>query len=239
MHIFYAPEISKTNCLPQEESYHAIRVLRLRKNALIHIVDGYGGFYEASIQIEDSSAAGVVILKEHQNYGFRNYNLHIYIGPTKHMDRFEFFIEKAVEIGVDEITPLECEHTERFKLRVDRLEKIIITAMKQSYKAFKPKLNPLTPFSSAIEVRTGINGIAHCASNSKVHIKQFLSQAKINGESNIGIFIGPEGDFSSQEIQAAENKGCIGISLGSSRLRTETAGVIACYAVNSELGSTS
>jgi 16S rRNA (uracil1498-N3)-methyltransferase len=235
MHVFYAPEISKTNCLPDDESYHAIRVLRLKKDALIYMVDGLGGFYEGTIQSQDPSATIVKIIKEQQNYNARDYRLHILLAPTKNVDRFEFFLEKAVEIGVDEITPLVCEHSERYKLRDDRLERIIISAMKQSYKAFKPRLNPLTSFSSAIESASGINGIAHCESNSKIHINKFLEKVK-EIRRDIGLFIGPEGDFSSDEIQAAENKGFIGISLGSSRLRTETAGVVACYAVHYELG---
>jgi 16S rRNA (uracil1498-N3)-methyltransferase len=240
MHVFYAPEISRTHCLPQDESYHAIRVLRLRKGSLIHVVDGFGGFYEASIITEDSSSVTLNILKEQQNFGARNFRLHLALAPTKNIDRFEFFLEKAVEIGVDEITPLSCEHSERFKLRMDRLERIVISAMKQSYKSFKPILNPVTSFSSAIEKAEGINGIAHCANNSRVHIKKFLETNKDTAASrNVNLFIGPEGDFSSEEIQAAENKGFIGISLGSSRLRTETAGVVATYAVQFEFGITS
>jgi 16S rRNA (uracil1498-N3)-methyltransferase len=239
MHVFYAPEISRTHCLPQDESYHAIRVLRLRKGTLIHIVDGIGGFYEAGIVTEDSSSVTLNILKEQQNYGARNFRLHLALAPTKNTDRFEFFLEKAVEIGVDEITPLSCEYSERFKLRMDRMDRIIISAMKQSYKAFKPILNPVTSFSSAIEIASGINGIAHCASNPRIHIKEFLETNKGRENRNVNLFIGPEGDFSSKEIQAAENKGFIGISLGSSRLRTETAGVIAAYAVQFEFGITS
>jgi len=234
MHVFYAPEISRTHCLPEDESYHAIRVLRLRKNELIYVVDGLGGFYEACIVTEDSSATSLDILKEQQNYGARDYSLHIYLAPTKNTDRFEFFLEKAVEIGVEEITPLICEHSERFKLRMDRLERIVVSAMKQSYKAFKPKLNQQTSFSSALKTLSGLNGIAHCSDKPKVHIRKFIEGAKAGGR--IGIFIGPEGDFSSNEIQAAEKEGLIGISLGSSRLRTETAGLVACYAVNYELG---
>lgn len=239
MHVFYAPEISKTSCLPQDESYHAIRVLRLRKDSLIHIVDGFGGFYEGTIRTEDSSATAVKILQEHQNYGARDYSLHLFLAPTKNTDRFEFFLEKAVEMGVDEITPMECEHSERFKLRADRLNRIVISAMKQSSKAFKPKLNPLTSFPSALEKASGRKGIAHCASNSKIHIKAFISDLGVSNERDIGIFIGPEGDFSAAEIQAAESSGCIGISLGSSRLRTETAGLVACYAVHYELDTIS
>lgn len=228
MHVFYAPEISRTNYLPKDESYHAIRVLRLRKNTIINIIDGSGGFYEALIQTEDSLATAVYITSEQQNFGARNERLHIYLAPTKNSDRFEFFLEKAVEIGVDEITPMVCEHSERFKLRTERLERIIISAMKQSFKAFKPKLNPLMPFSSALEAASGTNGIAHCANNSRVHIRKFLEDAG----KDFGIFIGPEGDFSSNEIQVAESKGFIGISLGSSRMRTETAGIVACYAAH-------
>jgi 16S rRNA (uracil1498-N3)-methyltransferase len=238
MHVFYAPEISKTLCLPNDESYHAIRVLRLRKDAVIHIIDGSGGFYEASILTEDTSATKVKLTKEQQDFGARNYRLDVFLAPTKNMDRYEYFIEKAVEIGIDEITPITCDHSERFKLRMDRLDRIIISAMKQSYKAAKPKLNALTSFSSAIDSVSGINGIAHCTEKARIHIKSFLEGEKIKRGKKIGIFIGPEGDFSSDEIKAAENKGIIGISLGSSRLRTETAGIVACYAVSHEFGIT-
>ncbi len=203
------------------------------------MVDGFGGFYEAMIQTEDPAAVALIIIKEQQNYGARNFRLHIALAPTKNTDRFEYFLEKAVEIGVDEITPLTCQHSERFKLRMDRLDRIVFSAMKQSYKAFKPKLNALTDFAIAIENAEGLNGIAHCADIPKVHIKQFLSglQNRTNElPCRINIFIGPEGDFSPEEIMAAESKGFSGISLGASRLRTETAGVIACYAVHHELG---
>jgi 16S rRNA (uracil1498-N3)-methyltransferase len=242
MHVFYAPEISKTLRLPQDESYHAIRVLRLRLGALIHVVDGSGGFYEAKIQTEDSASVALLIIKEQQNYGARNFHLHLALAPTKNTDRFEYFLEKAVEIGVDEITPITCEHSERFKLRMDRLERIVISAMKQSYKAFKPKLNALTDFSSALENVEGLNGLAHCADIPRVPIKQFLygfGHRANDLSGRINVFIGPEGDFSPDEINAAEGRGFTGISLGSSRLRTETAGVVACYAVHHELGITS
>jgi 16S rRNA (uracil1498-N3)-methyltransferase len=238
MHVFYAPHVSKTLTLPEDESYHAIRVLRLRQDALIHVIDGSGGFYEAKIQNEDPRSVSLQIISERQNYGARNFRLHLAIAPTKNTDRFEYFLEKAVEIGVDEITPLVCEHSERIKLRMDRLERIIISAMKQSYKACRPILNPLTQFSAAIDAAAGINGIAHCAGNTRINIKEFL-RSQISVEKTLGLFIGPEGDFSQAEIEAAEHKGFFGINLGSSRLRTETAGVVACYAVNYELGITS
>lgn len=238
MHVFYAPAVSETFSLPPEESYHAIRVLRLRKDALIHVVDGMGGFYEACIESDDPAAVRLKILHELQNYGSRNYRLRLFLAPTKEMDRFEFFVEKAVEIGIDEITPLVCEHSERFKLRMDRLDRIIVSAMKQSYKAFKPLLNPLTEFSPALKLNSGMNGIAHCENRPKLQIKEFLQKTRLIKGNDIGIFIGPEGDFSPAEIQAAEDLGFTGINLGSSRLRTETAGIIACHAVYYELSST-
>ena len=234
MHVFYAPEISRTQCLPPDESYHAIKVLRLRHGELIHVVDGAGGFYEAQINTEDSNSVSLNIIREQQNYGARKFHLHLALAPTKNSDRFEYFLEKAVEIGIDEITPIECEHSERFKLRMDRLERIVVAAMKQSYKAFKPVINPLTSFSSAIENAQGIKGLAHCENIPRISINKLLETFN-SSENKINLFIGPEGDFSQNEIKKAENLGFKGIILGNSRLRTETAGVVACFAVNYEL----
>lgn len=232
MQVFYAPDILNRLTLPAEESAHAVRVLRLRKGDRLHILDGAGSLFEARLLDENRDSAAVEIIKHWQEYERRPYLLHLAVAPTKNTDRFEYFIEKAVEIGVDSIIPILCEHSEKIKLRHDRLERIIISAMKQSYNAFKPVLHELTPFSDALKLAGGAKSIAHCAPGEKKHIREVVS-----GEKEISLFIGPEGDFSEEEIGEALACGFTAITLGQSRLRTETAGVVACYAVNMICGA--
>ncbi|WP_455170423.1 RsmE family RNA methyltransferase, partial [Aegicerativicinus sediminis] len=156
------------------------------------------------------------------------YYLHILIAPTKNIDRFEWFLEKSTEIGVSEITPIICDNSERKIIKIDRCERIIESAMKQSLKSYKPKLNDLTDFQSALELfKSNQVLIAHCEPQERVLLKDVVEPSK-----NYTILIGPEGDFSSKEIENALSKGCKPISLGDSRLRTETAGVVACHSVN-------
>ena len=150
------------------------------------------------------------------------------VAPTKNIDRFEWFLEKSTEIGIDEITPLLTEHSERKIIKPERLEKVIIAAMKQSLKAYKPKLNELTPFRKIIAANSFEEKyIAHCYDGEKQGLKTIAGKGK-----NILILIGPEGDFSTDEIKVARETGFTEISLGNSRLRTETAGVVACHIIN-------
>jgi 16S rRNA (uracil1498-N3)-methyltransferase len=227
MALFYCPNISNACVLPEEESQHAVKVLRLQAGESIIIIDGKGGYYEAEITLPHQKHCEFRIVKATQNIGKRNYRLHIAIAPTKNIERFEWFIEKATEIGIDEITPLLCRFSERKNIKNERLEKIIISAAKQSKTAYFPVLNPLTPFNQLIKtVKAENRYIAHCYEQNKKHLKSILK-----GQKEILILIGPEGDFSMDEVETAISEGVIPITFGESRLRTETAGVVACVSV--------
>lgn len=227
MQVFYTPKIKKiTYQLTEEESKHAIKVLRLEAGDEICMIDGAGGLYYGIIDDPNHKKCIIRVIEKIEQYNRRNYTLHIAIAPTKNIDRFEWFLEKATEIGIDEITPLLCQHSERKSIKKDRLEKIILSAMKQSIKAYKPKLNELTSFNSFIKDNKNCF-IAHCGTSPKPALKSRISEKQ-----NITILIGPEGDFSLEEIDTAINAGAEEIHLGKSRLRTETAGIVACHTVN-------
>lgn len=229
MYLFYAPDLNTEDCfLNEEESRHCIKVLRLQKEDLIEVIDGKGNFYHVKIIAPDPKKTRFIILQTQQGFGKRNHYLHIAVAPTKNMERLEWFTEKATEIGIDEITPILCQHSERKNINLERLNKVITAAMKQSLKAYHPKLNELTNFSSLIKIDSDSQKwIAHCANAEKVSIKEvFLPQQKYL------ILIGPEGDFSPQEINMALENGFEAITLGQSRLRTETAALEACFEIN-------
>lgn len=234
MHLFYTPDIQsdqKTYQLSEEESKHAIRVLRLRVGDSVSLVDGIGGFFEAEISDAHPKRTQLGILSYRSDYKKRSYRLHIAVSPTKNIDRVEWFLEKATEIGIDEITPLLCDHSERKEVKLDRLNKIVVAASKQSLKAYVPQLNPMIPLDVLVDqVKNDpglTKGIAHCETESD---KRFISQGFVaNG--NYLLLIGPEGDFSPREIERCRAAGFIPISLGESRLRTETAAVFACAEV--------
>ncbi|RYY08201.1 MAG: 16S rRNA (uracil(1498)-N(3))-methyltransferase [Sphingobacteriaceae bacterium] len=229
MYLFYVPNLDTTNCfLPEEESRHCVKVLRLQKDAQIEIVDGKGNFYHAKITSADPRKTQFNIFQTQQEFGKRNHYLHIAVAPTKNIERLEWFIEKATEIGIDEITPVLCHHSERKIINHERLNKVITSAIKQSLKAYHPQLNQLTTLSSLIKTPTDAQKwIAHCADGEKVSIKEALFPQK-----KYLILIGPEGDFSPQEINIALENGFQAITLGNSRLRTETAALEACFEVN-------
>lgn len=229
MQLFYVPNISGTEVILNEtESKHAIRVLRLPQGAHLQLIDGEGGFYEARIIDANPKKCKLEFLDSQPEFGKKNFNLHIAIAPTKNIDRFEWFLEKCTEIGIDEITPIISEHSERKVIKPDRLEKILVSAMKQSVKAYLPKLNELSTFKAFIGKDTEAKKyIAHCNPGEKNHLKNEVSVGD-----NVLILIGPEGDFSPEEVEWAKKYDYKEISLGSARLRTETAGVIACHIVN-------
>jgi 16S rRNA (uracil1498-N3)-methyltransferase len=191
---------------------------------LVTLVDGRGGWFRASIVVPHHRNCSVEVLEHQTEYGKRPYRLHIGIAPTKNIDRFEWFVEKATEIGIDEITPLLCEHSERKHINADRLQRIMIAAMKQSKKAYLPQLNEMTDFGKWVESMTCIyRFIAYCGEGERLPLK-IACQAR----QDAAIAIGPEGDFSMQEVTQAIALGFKTISLGASILRTETAGVAAC-----------
>ncbi len=229
MQLFYVPNISGTEILLDEtESKHAIRVLRLQNGNRVQIVDGKGGFFEAEISDANPKKCRLSIIKSQAEFGKKDFHLHIAIAPTKNIDRFEWFLEKATEIGIDEITPLITAHSERKTVNPERLEKILVSAMKQSLKAYLPKLNNLTSLKElVINNRTENKFIAYCDDIQKNHLKDL----DVKGKKTL-ILIGPEGDFSPEEVEFAIENGFEVVSLGSARLRTETAGIVACNIVN-------
>ena len=193
----------------------------------ITIVDGVGGFYNATIINPHPKHCAFEITRTVLEVGKRDYKLHIAIAPTKNIERLEWFIEKATEIGIDEITPLICRFSERKIIKAERLEKIIVSAAKQSVKAYFPTLNSMCTFDELMKNHQASQKfIAHCYDEDKK-----LLQTEIQKSSDVLILIGPEGDFSKEEVQKAISLGFRPISLGNSRLRTETAGVVACHTV--------
>lgn len=229
MQLFYTPDIALHHTLSTQESHHAIKVLRLQKGSQIHVIDGIGGFYKASIAIPNPKACIITIDESVSEYEKRPYYLHMAVAPTKNIDRFEWFLEKATEIGIDEITPIISAHSERKIIKPERCERILISAAKQSIKAYLPKLNPLVSAEDFIKsIKPNVNCyMAHCYNTPKVPLKEVL----LNSPENITIMIGPEGDFSLEEVDIATAKNIATISLGNSRLRTETAGIAACHSV--------
>ncbi len=190
-------------------------------------MNGIGSIYEAVIGIADPRSCLLDIVREEHFQNPRSYHLTIAIAPTKNMDRFEWFVEKATEIGVDKIVPILCKHSERKDLKFDRLEKILISAMKQSGQTYLPELSKLTPFKEVVNVSfEGDKLIAHCVPGDKRLLKNVTLPGK-----NVLLLIGPEGDFDPSEIGLALEKGFLPVSLGNSRLRTETAGIVGCHTI--------
>jgi 16S rRNA (uracil1498-N3)-methyltransferase len=229
MHVFYTPNIKQiTYELSEEESKHCIKVLRLEAGDEITMVDGVGGLYYGIIDEPNPKKCIIRVIEKIEQYGRRNYSIHIAMAPTKQIERFEWFLEKAVEIGIDEITPIISQHSERKTINLERLDKIILSAMKQSIKAYVPRLNPAIDFDKFVtQNRSGSLLIAHCNNNPKPSLK-----SKINTIPSYTILIGPEGDFSPDEVELAKKNGYSDVHLGRSRLRTETAGIVACHTVN-------
>lgn len=226
MHIFYSTETdNNTFILNEEESRHLSRVLRLKEGDNVQIINGSGTLYEGRITDLTGKQAKVEIVNKVKDYNCKNYYLHIAIAPTKSMDRFEWFVEKSVEFGIDEITPLVCDHSERRIIKTERVKKIIISAMKQSVKAKEPVINPAVEFGNFFTRDLPQNRfIAHCSIYGNTY---GLNNVYKPGTDTI-ILIGPEGDFSSAEVAVAEQHNFIPVNLGKSRLRTETAGVAVC-----------
>ena len=227
--VFYTPDIKGLRyTLNGDESAHAIRVLRLKAGDGITLVDGRGGRYRAQIVEIHCNRCDIEVLEHQADYGKRRYRLHIGIAPTKNIDRFGWFIEKATEIGIDEITPLLCGRSERKQVNTERLQRIMIAAMKQSKKAYLPQLNEMTTYEKWLEILKTTDGcyIAHCNNDKLIPLKTAYRPGQ-----NATVAIGPEGDFSMQEVTQALVCGFKEVSLGTSRLRTETAGIAACHTV--------
>ncbi len=230
MHIFYTPDINGYfYTLSQEESKHCIKVLRLKTGDKVKLIDGKGGLYISEITDDNPKKCSVKVIETEKKNGRKDYKFYIAVAPTKNIARFETFIEKATEIGIDKIIPFVSRYSERKTIKPERLEKVIISAVKQSKAFFKPVLENLTNFENIIN--SGFEGekyIAHCYdSDTKKHIKEVYEKGK-----DVLILIGPEGDFSKEEVQKAVKKGFKEISLSDARLRTETAGIVACQIID-------
>lgn len=239
MQLFYNPEILETTkeiIFDKIESAHIVRVLRKKEGDILHITNGKGWLFDAKIVIANDKKCLASIIKTNIKPKPWNYYLHIAIAPTKMNDRMEWFIEKATEIGIDEITPIICSNSERRVVKLDRFEKIMQSAMKQSLKYTLPKLNEAQTFSAFINQKMdGKICIAHCESfdkSSRQGQDKSLLKSIIKPSEKVTILIGPEGDFSSEEIKKALAKNYLPISLGESRLRTETAALVAVNLVS-------
>ncbi len=233
MQLFYIPLVpGKSIILPEEESKHCVRVLRMAKGHTLQMVDGKGNLYHGTITDDNPKRCAIAIDRVELEFEKRSFRLHIAMAPTKNIERFEWFLEKCTEIGIDEITPIVCEHSERRLINRDRLERVMVSAMKQSVKACLPVLNELTPFSALIQNATEETKlIAYCGNFNNKHLKELIQPKR-----SVLILIGPEGDFSPSEVSLSWSHHFYTVSLGKSRLRTETAGVYACSIANAMNG---
>lgn len=226
MQLFYAPDITLPRyTLSEEESKHCVRVLRLAHGDELHLTDGRGNLYRCRVAEADPKRCIVEVVQTTPRYGKMPYGITLAVAPTKHIERFEWFLEKATEVGVTRIVPVECDHSERHTIKYDRELRVITSAVKQSLKAYHPVLDDLTPLRRLIaEPFEGSKFIAHCDTNAKE--RSYLA-SEIRKNDNILILIGPEGDFSPEEINFALENGFRPVTLGPQRLRTETAAVVA------------
>jgi len=228
MQLFYAPAIENGHhLLDREESWHCVRVLRMNEGDEVHLTDGRGGWYRSVIT--DANPKGCMLQMVEKNMTLpRITRLHMAVAPTKNIDRFEWFLEKATECGIDEITPVFCEQSERHIIKAARLEKVIVAAMKQSLRCWLPKINQAIQLDELLAGNfQGDKFIAHCGDSTRSAFREQL----IPGRDTM-VLIGPEGDFSAAEVEAATQAGFLAISLGAYRLRTETAAMAACVGFN-------
>ena len=224
---FYVPDAAQQTELPSEEAMHALRVLRLKSGDEMFLMDGEGNYYRAQVTIAATHRCFYEILEKLPQERQWQGRVQLASAPTKMMDRIEWMVEKATEIGVDEVSFLNCQFSERRLVKTTRLEKIAVSAMKQSHKAFKPEINEMVAFKSFInEPREGRRYIAHCYEEVP-RSYLFEELKKDGGTEDATVMIGPEGDFSIEEVKMAVEAGWISVHLGESRLRTETAGLSA------------
>ncbi|TYB76603.1 16S rRNA (uracil(1498)-N(3))-methyltransferase [Bizionia saleffrena] len=229
MQLFYNPELTETTkhfLFNKEESKHIVKVLRKKTGDTMHITNGKGWLFTAEITIPNLKNCEAVIIAKALK-AKPNYNLHLAVAPTKMNDRYEWFLEKATEIGIQSITPVICAHSERKVIKAERFEKIVQSAMKQSLQCYLPTLHPAESFKSFVgKQHSDTLFIAHCEETDKKSLKNELKP-----NTDITILIGPEGDFSPEEIKLAVDNGFQSVALGNTRLRTETAAIVACHSV--------
>ncbi len=229
MQLFFNPDISENTIqftFEREESKHIVKVLRKNIGDTLYITNGKGWLFIAEISMPNINKCTAKIISQKQQPK-RDYNLHLAVAPTKINDRYEWFLEKATEIGIDSITPIICDHSERKVIKPERFERILQSAMKQSLNCYLPKLNDAISFKDFINLDfEGDLFIAHCEETDRKSLKQ-----QLNPKTDITILIGPEGDFSVKEITEALKNNFIPVTLGETRLRTETAAIVACHSV--------
>ena len=229
MQLFYNPNINKTTesfSFDKEESKHIIKVLRKKDTDILYVTNGLGFLFKTEITLASDNKCTVQIIS-FEKEATKKFQLHLAVAPTKMNDRFEWFLEKATEIGINEITPIICDRSERKVLNAERFEKILLTAMKQSNVLHLPKLNNAITFKEFVkQKKEGLQLIAHCEETNKISLKSVLKP-----NTNVTLLIGPEGDFSEKEISLAIENNFIPVSLGNTRLRTETAAIVVCHSV--------
>lgn len=227
MQLFIGSEIDSTTLmLTEDESWHCVKVLRKKSGDEISVMDGKGNLYQAKIRIDNPKKIVLDIISKENKPALRNYRLHVAIAPTKNIDRIEWFVEKAVEIGIDEISFLLCKNSERKIIKTDRIQKIAESASKQSLQYYLPKINAMLEYTKFIQQFAAVKNkyIAHCNTSNLPFIGKL-----VDTKSDSLVLIGPEGDFTIEEVEKTKAAGFQEISLGKTRLRTETA---ALYAVN-------
>lgn len=228
MHTFYTPDIAVSQELPEEEAAHCLRVLRLTTGDEVLLTDGKGFFYKAMIDSISGKRCHVKLLEKTEQEPLWRGHLHLAMAPTKNIDRTEWLVEKATEIGFDELTFLNCRFSERKVVKNERIEKIVVSAVKQSLKARKPVVNGMMDFAKFVRQDfAGQKFIAHCYEGEKPFLRDVL-----DADADALVLIGPEGDFSQEEVKQAEAAGFRSVSLGRSRLRTETAALVAVHLMN-------
>ena len=237
VHLFYSPDIEDTHCLPEDETAHAIRVLRMGEGDEMKVTDGKGCIYTAKIMSYSKKECQLDIIEKVDTLPSWQGGIHLAVAPTKMMDRMEWMMEKCTEIGIDSITFLDCKNSDRRVIKTERINKTAISAMKQSHKAFKPEIHDITAFKTFINQQfDGEKFIAHCYGNGAGPLTSeeendqspFLFDV-LTAKAPSLVLIGPEGDFTLQEVELANKAGFKSVSLGESRLRTETAGVAAVF----------
>lgn len=232
MRFFYVPNVQDNGELPEEEAMHALRVLRLKSGDEIMLTDGIGNFYKAEITVAATRKCVFKLLETIPQTPIWRGHLHLVVSPTKMMERMEWLVEKATEIGFDRISFINCDNSERRVIKVKRLEKIAVSAMKQSKKAWKPIIDEIVSFDELVAESTeGLRYIAHCYEEIK-KVDLFNQLSISDKDEDVTVFIGPEGDFSLSEVKKAIDAGFVSVSLGESRLRTETAALYSVMMAN-------
>lgn len=229
MQLFYAPDLNTSGCvLPEDEARHCIKVLRKSVGDTITVTNGTGSLFEMQLLTDNYKNCELGFVQALEAPMQRNYSLTMVVAPTKQTERFEWFLEKATEMGIDRIIPVITARSERSRLKPERLERILVSAMKQSGRVYLPQLDELKPLKQVLKElpEDALNCIATCDGERKA-----LQQVYEKGR-NVVIFIGPEGDFTPQEVQQCMDAGCVAVSLGPARLRVETAALAACHTIN-------